>query len=83
MSVIEGPNQYPAGSEQWEAAQVFIYDPLAFEGSCFYCGREMAWPVVHWHGYTGDVFLHPDCAGLLSMHLASDTLKAQKMRAIR
>jgi hypothetical protein len=55
-----------------------IPDPIsgvAFTGAghdCFYCGRALSDPAIHWSGFTGDIYLHPACIFPLFIRLARD-----------
>lgn len=41
---------------------------------CYYCGGQTEFPVVEWHGYGEDVWLHPSCAVIFANHLIKDAV---------
>jgi len=45
---------------------------------CFFCTERVWFPCIWWHGASGDVFLHPQCAVSLSMHFMSDVQTVER-----
>lgn len=39
---------------------------------CFYCCKEVCYPIIAWGGPEASIFLHAECAVLLASHLLSD-----------
>lgn len=78
MSIIYGPLPPELDDAERESLVVFVYRPLA-ASACFYCGNDLEYPVVQWHG-TGDIFFHHSCAEQIGMRLISDGLLAAKGR---
>ena len=83
MSVIEGP-LHDTGDDSLETRQEvaagmhFVYGPLS-TSVCFYCGDPFPeYPVIQWAGHSANIFLHPDCAAQLALHLVSDWQKAKQ-----
>jgi hypothetical protein len=82
VSIIPGGNPHKRSTEEWEAEQNFVYEPLSKADGCFYCCMDLgAYPIVQWSGAAEiDIFLHPVCAGRFAGHLAKDSALAQVMR---
>lgn len=39
---------------------------------CFYCGKKLKFPFIHWFGSSGHIYLHPDCIDKFSVKLLYD-----------
>lgn len=39
---------------------------------CFYCGKPMKFPFIHWFGAQGHIYLHPDCVTMLFTRMELD-----------
>ena len=54
---------------------------LVFSASgipCFYCEEVLSDPAVHWHGATGDIYLHPNCLFPFFVRLGRDVHELQR-----
>lgn len=72
MSILWGPVTE-------EAERHFVYLPLARVGECFNCGNRFdEYPVVHWAGSRGHLFLHPGCASEVGKALFIDSRIAMR-----
>ena len=40
--------------------------------ACFYCGEPLQDPAVHWSGFPGSIYLHPECVPELVIRLFRD-----------
>jgi len=81
MGIVRGPME-PSDCETEDdghrAKWVFVYQPLLTARECFKCGAVFnSYPIVYWTGQASSVFLHPECASYLGMHLIKDALLAQ------
>ena len=92
MSIVWKPltDRPPANDEDdsvgaWDSLYYFVYSPLAASGViCWFCGGDLEnYPIVHWHGTGGDLFVHPQCAGNLGQHLIKDGMIAAHPEWIR
>ncbi len=46
--------------------------------TCFYCESPCSDPAVHWHGGTGEIYLHPACVDPFSFRLRRDVDESQR-----
>jgi len=60
---------YPGGALCWLTDNGFVSNHEA----CFLCGEPILGSFVFWHGCTGSIALHEDCANRLGFDLVKDS----------
>ena len=67
MSIIKSADEL-AGSE-W---------PYEVPDMCFHCGQLLTFPILHWSGHSGAIYMHPKCAISLGTKLIIDGGRVSK-----